>query len=256
MKVRVLNSNGETAVFDRIQLLHKQHRSKSRTLISEAELHEIRGISSNEDYLEPLLASDPDIDEDLSFVSSFEFGKYLSQQVFLNYSGSKLEKNGLWTWLALIYLDQLVERKPEGQYKLLAYERYVFDQSARLRYNRHVAFFSWYAFDHLGNLSKIALHTPMHVSGDIPNQIAKDIVLSNPNIIRMCDEHFYSEANGKYSKGFTGKVDAPGSLRRLVSIIIPQLQYNYDLRELSAEKIFSLLPQDFIERSLAQSSIE
>ena len=65
------------------------------------------------------------------------------------------------------------------------------------------------------------------------------------DLIELCLDLFYDEKVARLKKGVAGSVNKPGSFRRLVSIISPQLYMNFDLYEMPSQRIQDILPREF-----------
>lgn len=214
--------------------------------IEESDLKQIMELADDEDLLEPE-ALNVSIDPTKTFDSSHELGKYLCKQ-FLTMDVDA-RSSGLWTWIAMVYLDQLVERDRQSKPRLLSSYRYIFYEDNRLRYYRHLVFMPYYLNHRLGDDAFVFLDSPVYVSGDFLNQAQKDEVVSNRNLVAMCGKYYYDRGSRKFSPGFTSTKADHRSMRRLVQSIVPQLSINFDMHILSPEEIFKLLPEDFRENS-------
>ena len=194
-----------------------------------------------------------EIDENKQFESSFELGQYLFKQ-FNSVAVRNLEA-GVWTWLSMIYLKQLLRKsKIDDEYIIGSNYRYVFEVTQRLRYYRHLVYMPYYLVQKLDSDAYIFLHSPSYEAGDFLEQAQKDVVVSNRNIISMCERFYFDSNKKKYAPGFTGRVQDPRSLRKLVQIIVPQLMINYDVRVCEPEAIYQLLPDDFKSNAFDERS--
>ena len=210
--------------------------------VSSDELNKIIHLAYEEEMLEPQSLS-VKVDPGVGFKSSYDLGKYLCNRFMdMEFDASD---SGLWTWVAVIYLAQLLERNKDNKFLLGRSYRYVLDNDNRLRYYRHLVFMPYYLVHRLDDQALVFLHSPLHVSGEFLAQAQKDEVISNRNLVAMCQKYFFDSANGKFARGFTGKSSDPNSLRRLVESLIPQLSINFDTRYCSPDEIFSMLPDDF-----------
>jgi len=215
--------------------------------IQEADLQQLMALADDEDLLEADELS-VSIDPSIRFGSSLDLGKHLCKQ--FEHMEFDARSSGIWTWLAVVYLDQLLERDKEGQPRLLSSYRYVLDDNNRLRYYRHLIFMPYYLSLRLGDDAYVFLHSPLYVSGEFLAQAQKDEVVSNKNLVSMCEKYFFDRKTGKFSPGFTSaKAGEYRSIRRLVQSIVPQLNINYDMHTCGPDHIFELLPSDFRENS-------
>lgn len=211
--------------------------------VNESEIDKCISLSNDPNLVEEAILQ-IEVDENKVFKSSFELGNYL----FTQFSGADVRSLdvGVWTWLSLLYLKQLLKKgKSSGTYIMGSSYRYVFEDKQRLRYYRHLVYMPYYLVQKLNSDSYIFLHSPVYESGEFLAQAQKDVVVSNKNIISMCQYYYFDSKKKKYAPGFTGKVKDPRSLRKLVQIIVPQLMVNYDVRVCEPEAIYQLLPDDF-----------
>jgi len=219
--------------------------------IDDSELAEIAQLAENDDLLEDS-PYEIEIDTSQKFASSYDLGAYLCKQFgSVDISPGKI---GIWTWLSIAYLSQLLNQTKDGRFLLGRSYRYVFEADNRLRYYRHLVFMPTYLVHRLGEHAYVFLYSPPYVSGEFLAQAQKDDVISNANLVAMCEQYFFDRKSGKFVPGFTGKSSDPRSLRRLVEAIVPQLSVNYDTRFCGPDEIFSLLPLDFQEYAIKKGT--
>lgn len=210
------------------------------TPISPEELDTLSQLAHRRDLVEPY-GEKAEIDTSKVFDDRYDMGRYLARIV----PHAKAESEaGLWTWISMVYLSQLLTRRNDGLWLLASEYRYIPDDS-RLRYYRHLAKMAWSIFRQYGEKSKLFLSISCSTHSDFVEQSQKDEVRSNPNLIELCLELFYDEKAARLKKGVAGSVNQPGSFRRLVSIISPQLYMNFDLYEMQSARIRSILPREF-----------
>lgn len=122
--------------------------------------------------------------------------------------------------------------------------RYIPDEN-RLRYYRHLTKMAWSIFRQYGEKSKLFLSVPCSTHSDFVEQSQKDEVRSNPHLIDLCLDLFYDENKARLKKGVASSEKTPGSFRRLVSVVSPQLYMNFDLYEMPSDRIRDILPREF-----------
>ena len=194
------------------------------------------------------------LEPSIKFSSSLELGEYLDGRIGETDLG--VNDSGVWSWLAIVFLDQLLTTNKAGQRLLGSSVRYVLEPDNRLRYYRHLIYMPYYVYRRLGDASYIFLHSPVNVSGEFIGQAQKDDVISNRNLVSMCEKYFFDKKNDKFVTGFTSaKKGDPRSMRRLVQAIIPQLNMNFDLRFCSSDEIFKLMPADFRQYAIAKHQL-
>lgn len=234
---------GITEVRMTIESLRKEAHTKKGsqgTPISREEASALSALAKRADLVEAV-PEFGEIDTSTRFENRMAMGEYLAKTIS---AGTADDDKGLWTWISMIYLDQLLAPRSDGTLLLASEYRYIPDKN-RLRYYRHLAKMAWTIFRQYENRARLFLSIPCHVHSDFVEQSQKDDVRSNPNIIDLCLELFYDEDNAILKKGVGASVKREGSFRRLVSIVSPQLYMNFDLYEMSADRIDQILPIEF-----------
>lgn len=210
------------------------------TPISSAEVDTLSQLALRQDLVEPYDEKE-EIDTSKQFASRYEMGQYLTSVI----KQPQAERDtGLWTWISMIYLSQLLARRRDGKFLLGSEYRYIPDDN-RLRYYRHLAKMAWSIFRQYGDKSRLFLSVPCSTHSDFVEQSQKDEVRSNPHLIELCLNLYYDEKAAKLKKGVASSVNTPGSFRRLVSVISPQLYMNFDLYEMPSQRIQDILPREF-----------
>lgn len=247
-KIRSFSDEGIEAVRALIDShVSKLSKGSHGAQIDESVLAEIVALADDDDLLNDTPYS-IDIDTALKFASSYDLGAYLCKQ-FDNVNMS-VEATGVWTWISVSFLAQLLNRTKDGKLLLGRSYRYVLESDNRLRYYRHLVFMPYYLARRLGEHAYVFLHSPPYVSGEFLAQAQKDDVVSNANLVAMCEKFYFDRKTGKFAPGFTGKSKDPRSLRRLIEAIVPQLSVNFDTRFCGPDEIFELLPLDYQQYAL------
>ncbi|MBA3354031.1 MAG: hypothetical protein H0U23_16700 [Blastocatellia bacterium] len=156
-------------------------------------------------------------------------------------SSSGLGSVGIWSWLALFYFDQLSPGVP------LAAHRYIPETEgaeAGLRYYRHLLAGPLRLYRQLGKLAAPALSTPLTGHNVLYRAFAdyQDFV-QNPGIVEAMNLLYYDSTTGRLRRGIAN-AERPGSLSRFFPVM-QQLEVNYDLLGMTADKILELLPPEF-----------
>lgn len=237
------NEKGMTAVRLTLEGLRSESTTKKGsqgTPISLDELETLSELAYKSDLVEAVNHGQ-EIDASKQFPNRFDMSEYLAGIVVNSQSESD---DGLWTWISMLYIRQLLAPRGDGHWLLASEYRYIPD-SSRLRYYRHLVRMGWSIFRQYGKRSRLFLSVPCSTHSDFVEQSQKDDVRSNSHLIDLCIDLFYDENAGKLKKGVASSQDTPGSFRRLVSIISPQLYMNFDLYEMSAGRIKNILPREF-----------
>lgn len=183
--------------------------------------------------------------EHRSFSSAFELGQYLVD-VFKSCEDRLISRNhGLWSWLALLYFDQLCKPDAAGNRNPLENAVYVLEkQFSFRRYYRHSIRTPWMAVREHGEYAKVLLVTSGRgTRTDINEQLgAYQDLFGNPTIIAVAYAMYFDSASQKPRRGAGGK--GPGSARRLAAVA-RQLELTYDLRSCQPAALLDLLPKEF-----------
>jgi len=245
------NEKGMTAVRVAIEALRSEAstgKGSQGTPISSEGVETLSRLACRPDLTEAV-GQGKEIDPTRQFINRFDMSEYLAGIVSTPQSETD---DGLWTWISMLYIRQLLAPRNDGGWLLASEYRYVPDNS-RLRYYRHLVRMGWSIFRQYGTKSRLFLSIPCSTHSDFVEQSQKDDVRSNPHLIDLCLEIFYDEDARKLKKGVASSQDTPGSFRRLVSVISPQLYMNFDLFEMPADKIRNILPREF-RRWFAQAA--
>ena len=188
------------------------------------------------------------IDETRQFNSRMELAEYL-QNCFEG-AGLKREDvlalNGLWTWLAYLWFDQLapIKNSATGQRNIWGDKNYYICSSNPFRYYRHLVLGPYSIYSHSPDNSRIFLSGPVYESGDYIGQFAsRQFIISYKNIVEAIHRLYFDSQRGQPKRGAqTGTKQ--GNIRRFVKVI-QQFELTYDIYSMSAEKILNLLPPEF-----------
>jgi len=230
MKIRILNNSGIQRFKEYINNLKNSVQEHIPDLNNE--------IYSKECEL------NIEIDDSKIFETRHDIGAYLSGL----FNKQNIKKNvvvekaldGMWTWLAYIWFDQITNNKS----KIGRLDRYICNQSWN-RYYVHLVFGSYYIYESLGSeRAKLFLFTSPYILHDINDHLAcYQYIVGYPNIVDVAIKLYWDEKNNKVKSGI-GNAGKPGNIRRFPKII-RQLHLNYDLYSMPAEKILKLLPPEY-----------
>ncbi len=208
---------------------------------------------------------DVTIDPEKIFSNRIEFGTYLWYKIRSDWKENLRVEAGLWTWLALVYFDQLCPQKgpskPEhyiltvGKWRSGCARDYCYRHSV-LTPVRIIKEFKDYAeFFLCGTVDK---PTDMTSMGDAIEQVfSNQCVMRNKNIIdtvlnlyqdnltkrvkagSMSDPKIKLLKSGKWSQ--VGK----GGARRLITRVIPRLQLTYNVAEIAPDSLLKITGEEF-----------
>lgn len=179
------------------------------------------------------------------FANTHHLGTYLNQ-AFADCEDRLISRNhALWSWLALLYFDQLCKPDVEGKRKPLEEAVYVLEQRFNFRrYYRHVVRTAWLAVKEHGEQAKVLLlASGRGTRTDIGEQLgAYQHLFANKTVIGSAYAMYFDQQAQKPKSRAGGK--GAGSARRLAKIA-QQLELTYDLQDCPLTKFLTLLPREF-----------
>lgn len=193
------------------------------------------------------MAFKPEIEiENTIFETRYEFGAYLNS-LFETIPRNALMKNeGLWNWLALFYIDQLIPVNSRGGREMGEVARYVYNPRYT-KYYLHLVAATWDLYTKFGEDSKLFLFTPINkINKFIRELAARQNMITNKNLIRAVQMLYWKETQGGKETIKRGAISKkkPGNLYRFIAVM-NQFDTNYDLYAMKPEDIIRLLPGEF-----------
>ncbi len=180
--------------------------------------------------------------EDRSFDTRLEAARYLCQ-VFEGCSDLE-EDVGLWSWLSLFYFDQVCPARPDGSRSPGRDYRHILEPGY-LYGHRHLLGGPFLVYRLHGEEALLLLCTRVHVENHFHHQLAsRQVLISNREIVRAASLLYLHPRRRRPKRGAQAGNQVPGTLLRFVDVL-QQLDLNYDLYSMSAEKILDLLPPEF-----------
>ena len=204
-------------------------------------------LLSSSDYSDAIPAlADIDLDETRTFDTTFAFCEYFDSLIHDHNPQAYREDVGFWTWLAMVYLPQLVKIK-SGKVQMGAMPRLVFEVSSHVNAHRHLLVFPYYlyaAYRTQTELTKAVLVHPLNSVGDLVEQvIGRQYILQNQAFLKALNELYLREDASGLKKGAGG--DGPGAVRRFVDMV-DQFGMTRDFHEVQdAVQFIALLPDEF-----------
>jgi hypothetical protein len=188
------------------------------------------------------------IDETRQLNSKLELAEYL-QNCFAGAGlkrGEVLPLNGLWTWLAYVWFDQLapITSPATAGRDIKEDAKYICSSDYR-DYYRHLVSgpYSIYSL-HGANNSSIFLYSPVNEHNDFIEQFAsRPFIISHKNIVEAIHRLYFDAQGGQPKRGAQSRT-RPGNIRRFVSVI-QQFELTYDIYTMPADSILNLLPPEF-----------
>lgn len=180
------------------------------------------------------------------FANRFEAAEHLHKQLAPLGPPQLLGRDkGLWTWLALSWIDHLAP-PVLGKRSVRATPRWVLAADDYSRYYRHLLAGPYYVYAaHVDDpsVAMAVLATPVERPGEIVEQFAsRQMLVTSRGVMGALTRLYYDSGSGKLRKGSAGK-DA-GSARRF-AMLLQQLDLTYDIYEMSADELLELLPPEF-----------
>lgn len=182
------------------------------------------------------------------FGSRFEFGEYLGE--LLEPLGPSLVSHdrGLWTWLAILWFEQLCPSNQNGNRTIREHYRYVLSKSYR-NYYRHLVRTPWQIVRDHGRNARFLLLSPsnpphpLQVGGEILEQFAsRQGILRSRRIIDEASRLYSDPSTGKPRTGAAGA--GRGSARRL-ALVMQQFRLTFDPESMQPGSLIALLPKEF-----------
>jgi len=208
------------------------------------------GLNGGTEYTEP--SYDLQIDPSKTFATRHEFGSYLDTLfTSIDFHELRAPKNdGLWAWLAVMYLPQLAPKKLKGP------EHYIVIRKATkgsLAY-RHDAR-SAFELTHIhGDYARVCLSVPMDTWGEMSEQLAARQTLAHHRGFFRAAYSLYVQ-DGKLRRGASSHPKKPrdrkpgdrvgfGCARRL-ALALKRLDLTFDTEIMVATSMIAVLPQEF-----------
>jgi hypothetical protein len=185
------------------------------------------------------------IDEEKKFDTRLELGKYIDE-VFEDAPIGRSElvnRTGVWSWIAWVYLDQLVDDSDE---KISTKEtaKYIC-RSSWNRYYRHFISLPYFLVSlHGSENCKIFLECDVDIHKDTVEQlVSKRAIVTNKTIISTANSIYWDEGDYKVKRGAASR-DAPGTIRRFRTVV-NQFRRTFDIHNMNPEEFERLLPKEF-----------
>ena len=194
---------------------------------------------------DPYAVEDLDFEVEVSaggFVSRYEIGEHLVEALADVERSRFISNRGFWDWLALQWFDDLCPLKADGTRKPSEVASYVMSDVYNRRY-RHAVYVTWQLVDTHRENARVLLFKKPSVRGELTEQLmARQYYLSSSGLIEAAKQLYWDDRSESFKKGAAGK--GSGSVRRLIKWL-QQIEVNYDLFTISAERLLELAPPEF-----------
>ncbi len=197
------------------------------------------------------VAFDVAIDSTRTFVSRFEFGRYVTD-LFKAQDPKILlsQKNdGLWDWLTIAYFGQFGRKTSKPPHYIVIRRGH----KGSLAY-RHLARTAYEMYWRHGDASLVMLHVDMSTSGELSEQLtSRQNVAYHRGYIQAANALYFSK--GRLVRGAAGRVRPiqkrkPGETRGRggagrLALAVRRLCRTYDTHVLNTSEMLQLLPREF-----------
>lgn len=184
--------------------------------------------------------------ENILFKDKHDLTAYLYSKLFI-LSHSEIEKDrGLWSWLALYYLDQLCPPNNSGMRTAGQDYRYILEPRFRY-YHRHLLLGPYSIYLIHADRAPLLLSGPIYKTGSFYVELSsRQGLITNRGVIEAANLLYFDKKNKKPKKGAALTEKKPGTLLRFINVM-QQLDLTHDLYSMPGEEILELLPPEFDE---------
>ena len=183
-----------------------------------------------------------------SFATREEAGKYFFDTLEpLRATGANLMTDkGLWTWLAMTWIDELAPKESDGSRKLHDHRRWILSVDGHYAYYRHHLAGPYYIYDaHHDDPKRAAalLCGSVSVPGEVWEQIAsRQVFAGSPNLMSVVTKLYFDTSKNSLKRGAASQ--GAGGVRRL-PMVINQFGLTWDVEGMPVDRILALLPSEF-----------
>ena len=192
----------------------------------------------------PALA-DLDLDETRTFDTTFAFCEYFDSLIHDHNPQAYREDVGFWTWLAMVYLPQLVKAKG-GKVQMGNTIRYIFSLKFTESHRHLLAspFYIYELYSSTPKACKCVLWNKLWAHSEIHEQIAaRQPIIQNPALMQCVYSLYFDDERNCLKRGGGGS--GPGSPRRFI-VAVDQFARTRDFFDLSdANEFLKILPTEF-----------
>lgn len=199
-------------------------------------------ILTNDDWSEPV-DFNLEVDESQGFATRYEMGEYL-ERLFHDINAQHILPDiGLWSWLALLWFDQLCPAKADSTRKPSKPYNYILSPNYNHR-PRHALRTTWQLVSGYGESARFLLSKGPNERGELLEQLAaRQFIFSCRGIIETASRLYSDPARNTFKVGSTSQ-KRRGNIRRYISYL-QQLELTYDLYTLPGDEIINMLPAEY-----------
>jgi hypothetical protein len=207
-------------------------------------------LPKSDELLTSPLTSEPfPITKDIygvDFASRLEAAKYFDHLLGSCPQELVLRNRGLWSWLALLFFDQLCPRTADGRWRPRDRARWILQADDYRKYYRHLLAGPYGIYRAHRNNAAVAegvLCTPLNSPGEIAEQLAsRQELVTNPSVMAVATNLYLDPNSRRPKRGAGGK--GPGSPRRLAAFL-DQIDLTFYLQAITPELLLEKLPKEF-----------
>lgn len=209
--------------------------------IMPGQLDETQLDLSNEELAKPIAGTKAFV------VENFDTARGMAEAICASLGNlspqSVSDREGLWAWLTFVLIDVLFP-KTGGVRKIKELHRwYPAAPNDYQKAQRHLVRMPVLLFATLGDDADHLICGKPGTGPEIREQLTSQQDMFSPNFQRACRALYFDEATGTVKKGAGGK-DRAGVPRRMAAVR-KQLDVTWDMTDLPADRILSLLPAEF-----------
>lgn len=211
----------------------------------QGEIYDRDSILNNDRYT-ILLSETIDLDQEKKFLTRLDACEYLDGKLRFVALDNKGRDMGLWSWLSLLYFQQLLSKKRDGTVSTGERARWIFYAGDYQRYYRHLlggAYSIYIAYKNNLDAVSVVLCPKVNVLGETVAQFpANQEIIQNTEIMKAATKLYYDLEKKTLKRGAQ---DKSGGTPRRFTAVLKQLQLTRDLFSLSCDDILALLPHEF-----------
>lgn len=180
---------------------------------------------------------------DRTFATRYEMGEYLMELLRDINPQDIISDTGLWSWLALLWFDQLCPAKADGSRKPSKPYNYILSPNYNHR-PRHALRTTWQLVSDYGDNTRFLLSKGPNERGELLEQLAaRQFFIGCRGIIEAASRLYSDPARNTFKVGSTSQ-KRRGNIRRFISYL-QQLELTYDLYTLPGDAIITMLPDEY-----------
>lgn len=187
--------------------------------------------------------------EEREFSTRLDWARYIDEKLDGNGLKNVERDIGMWAWLSLFYVKQLLPSKKNKRRKVGEVALWIPNITDFRKYYRHLLVGPYRIYRaHRPNADDalVLLGGPFGSHGEVVEELASRLdIVTNRELIKAATALYWDKEKNALKRGAASDSDTPGSSGRLAGVVIPQFDVTWDLFSMTAEGILSLLPKEF-----------